>query len=192
MSWAALEFSGYLKIANEAKFMITDTEGKKSSGWIAIGAWFGDYSVASFDAEKETLTLRKGAATVELPLKQAHAKNMTLPPEIARRGITAEDLFVRQDEKARINLGLGRETAPVRKRYVSVELKIGQHEYFGRDFDGTSPPQLTRAMLPEFAQAVLSDADIENINRHVAIVLPRWLPEDQPTQIPEPTPGAVH
>ena len=188
---AALEFSGYLHLANESKFVITDLEGKKSSGWIPIGASFEGYRVEGYDAQKEILTMRKGNTTMALPLKQAHAGNRTrnkpLPPEIARRGITAEDLLIRQDEHARISLALIAETKPVRIRFVSVQLAMGL-EHYNWDFAGTLPAGLTRVMLPNFAKVVLSDADLENINRHLALVVPKWLPEDEPNQSAPPSP----
>jgi len=71
---ATLEFSAYRRIANEASFVITDLDDRKSSEWIAVGQSFAGYTLVAFDAGTETVSVRKGSLTLDLPLKGSHVR----------------------------------------------------------------------------------------------------------------------
>jgi len=71
---ATIEFSAYIQNAKESKFVITDTEEKTSSGWIAIGQSFKGHTLVSFDPKKEVLSVKKGDVTLELRLKDSRVK----------------------------------------------------------------------------------------------------------------------
>src|SRR5690606_24851627 len=70
--------------SNEALFSITDTESKRSSGWLKIGQSFGDYTVVSFDREHEVIRLKHGDQSLELSLRESKVKDgkMTISGEI--------------------------------------------------------------------------------------------------------------
>jgi hypothetical protein len=180
---AELEFAAYMQAGGDVRFEIADNATKTSSGWITLGQSFHDYRVTAFDPKKEVLSVRKEGASLDLPLKGSHVQAGGLPPELLRRGITSADLLLRWDESAQIYLGLVTQEKPVRKRLVRVEVHT-ESGNFVRSFDETSPGPMTREMLPKAAQAALSDADIDDINRHLAQVLPKWLPEQAPGQLP--------
>ena len=175
-----LEFSGYIRIGSEAKFMITDEEAKISSGWITMGHSFMGYTVIAFDSQKEVLSLRKEGASLVLPLKLSHVKEGELP-EMLRRGISPTDLAIRSDEHIQISLKL----INTDRRIVTLLVhKEGGGTLF-RNFDAKSLWPVARIMpqpMPVTWADELSDADIDNINRHLATVLPKWLPEQEPDQ----------
>lgn len=102
-----------------------------------------------------------------------------MPEELQRRGITATDLVIRLDEHMQIYLGPSIQERPIRKRLVSVQIHT-ESGNFTKGFDEGSILPMTREMLPKTAQAALSDADIDDINRHLTDVLPKWLPEQAP------------
>ena len=67
---AEIEFSGVLIMPGRSLFALTgDTAGPPA--WCALGQDFAGYSLASFDAKTDTLTLTKDGATLCLPLKDA-------------------------------------------------------------------------------------------------------------------------
>src|SRR4051812_20929066 len=76
LSHAAIEFAGYMKIAGEApKFVLVDTQDKKTSGWLAVGGVFKDYTIVAFDPKTEMISIKKGEATSQVPLKLSRARD---------------------------------------------------------------------------------------------------------------------
>jgi hypothetical protein len=72
--FAELEFSGYIKFGEKSKFVLTDTERKKTSDWLNLGQSFEDSTPIAFDQKKEILSVRKGDLIVKLPLKPSHVR----------------------------------------------------------------------------------------------------------------------
>lgn len=72
---AEIEFSGFFATAKEAYFSLTDTETKRSSGWLKIGQTFGDYTLTSFDLGREVITVAQGKRALEIPLRQSRVKD---------------------------------------------------------------------------------------------------------------------
>ena len=70
-----MEFSGFFFTSNEALFSITDTEGKRSPGWLKVGQSFEGYTVVSFDREHEVISLKQGDRTLKVPLRTSKVKN---------------------------------------------------------------------------------------------------------------------
>jgi hypothetical protein len=66
---AALEFSGFTQTGADVKFVLTDTDDARSSGWLGIGQSFRDHRLVTFDAKEETLTVEKDGRLTKLPLK---------------------------------------------------------------------------------------------------------------------------
>lgn len=65
---AEVEFSGYFTTSQEAYFSLTDTDDRRSSGWLKAGQSFRGYTVVSFDAGQESITLeREGRSSVRQP-----------------------------------------------------------------------------------------------------------------------------
>src|SRR4051812_6729129 len=70
--WSAtLEFSGYLQTDAGTKFVVTETETARSSGWLTIGQAFNGYTILGFDPKREVLSVRNETSTLQLPLKVA-------------------------------------------------------------------------------------------------------------------------
>jgi hypothetical protein len=70
-----MEFSGFFITSKESLFVITDTESKRSSGWLKIGQSFSGYTVMSFDRNHEMLTLGRGDRSLELPLRASKTED---------------------------------------------------------------------------------------------------------------------
>jgi hypothetical protein len=78
---ATLEFSALLQVGKEIRFVVTDANSGRSSGWIALGRAFGDYALVMFDRENEVLSLRTGGDMVELSLRPAFSAGSSDPEE---------------------------------------------------------------------------------------------------------------
>ena len=65
----ALEFSGYFRTGQSDLFVLTDLSDATASGWLRIGEHFRDHLLVSFDPQTEQLTVKRAAATWQLPLK---------------------------------------------------------------------------------------------------------------------------
>src|SRR5688500_6043568 len=68
---AKLEFSALLQVGNETRFVLTDANTGRSSGWIALGRSFAEHALVFFDPETETLSLRTSGDIIDLPLSPA-------------------------------------------------------------------------------------------------------------------------
>lgn len=73
--WAApFEFSGYLTIAGQTRFAVTDAENGKV-WWLANGQTLPDFTVTGFDSKEEVLSLKTAAGIVRLRLKDSKVEN---------------------------------------------------------------------------------------------------------------------
>jgi hypothetical protein len=82
-SWAAtLEFSALLQVGNETRFVVTDANTGRSSGWIAIGRAFGEHALVFFDPESQVLSLRTSGDIIDLPLRPAFSGGRGDPEEM--------------------------------------------------------------------------------------------------------------
>lgn len=72
---AEMEFSGFFTTSTEALFLLTDTETRRSSGWLKIGQSFDAWTVVSFDRAHDVITLKKGGESVKIPLRASKVKN---------------------------------------------------------------------------------------------------------------------
>lgn len=82
--YAALEFSGYMRLNDGLQFVVTDPDSKSASGWITLGAVFEGHKVAAFDEREEVLILERGGNSIRLSLKDAHVRDdkVALPEKI--------------------------------------------------------------------------------------------------------------
>src|SRR5687767_5769283 len=69
-----MEFSGFFLTSKEALFSITDTDNKRSSGWLKIGQSFAGFSIVSFDREHEIITLKQDGRLLKIPLRASKVK----------------------------------------------------------------------------------------------------------------------
>jgi len=79
---APFEFSGYISTGDKAKMMIMDLADQKSSRWLSIGDSFRGYTLITYDASQEILTLKRESEVLQLRLKDAKiaaAKTKTEP-----------------------------------------------------------------------------------------------------------------
>jgi hypothetical protein len=179
---AKVEFSGFVSDAELSQFSLADSE----SGQTAckkIGGTFAGYTLISFDPASETLKLKNAGGELNLKLKGSLIRTApspgSVPPALAERGITIADLVVRMDANVQIYLSPGVQKTPIHKRYVEISVDT-PNGGFSPDSDDLASGAITRESFPEAAQSLLTDADISAINRHLAIVRPRWLPEKPP------------
>lgn len=117
-AWAsgALEFAGYMYIGEQSRFVIKDVEQSRSSGWVAIGDSFGEYTLLGFDRNTDVLSLGTANAVIHLRLKAsrvAAANSMTLA--ISRR----LDVSVRDDGQI-VMLGRTVDAAALRAELTRV------------------------------------------------------------------------
>jgi hypothetical protein len=103
---AEIEFSGFFTTPQSARFSLADPATKTSSGWLKLGQSFAGYTVDTFDAEREVLTLKRGAERLQLKLRDAKVQS-------GRATITG-NVSLSADEKiegVRATLFLGEEAA---------------------------------------------------------------------------------
>ncbi|MDO8544884.1 MAG: hypothetical protein Q7S40_30940 [Opitutaceae bacterium] len=72
---ADVEFSGFFITSQEALFSLTDTEDHRSSGWLKIGQSFRGYTVVSFDAGSEVITLKRDERSLTRPIRASKVKD---------------------------------------------------------------------------------------------------------------------
>jgi hypothetical protein len=80
-SAATLEFSALLVVGKETRFVVTNADTGRASGWIPIGRAFSDHALVFFDADTETLSLRTSGDIVDLPLRPAFSQGSADPDE---------------------------------------------------------------------------------------------------------------
>lgn len=81
-SHAALEFTGYMRLKDEVRFVVTDLDSGTTSGFLTIGSVFEGHKVTAFDERSEVLVLDLNGQSIRLPLKDAHVRDgSTAPPE---------------------------------------------------------------------------------------------------------------
>jgi hypothetical protein len=114
---AEIEFSGFFTTSNEALFSLTDTEARRSSGWLKIGQSFGSYTVISFDSENEIITLKHDERALKIPLRASKIKD-------GRATISGSLKFMNEDVKGvRASLFFGEEATFPLRNGISFRLK---------------------------------------------------------------------
>jgi hypothetical protein len=110
---AEIQFSGYFITPNEALYTLSDTDGGESSGWLKAGDSFRGYSIASFDREREIITLTKDGKSLDLHLRESKVRDgkmtinglITLGP--GQQGeVVRASLFLGQDAAFPVRDGL--------------------------------------------------------------------------------------
>jgi hypothetical protein len=76
-SGETLELEGYMFTPDEARFVISDRDTGRRSGWLAVGQSFVGYKIDRFEAAHEHIVLIRGEETIRLPLKAPSVKNAT-------------------------------------------------------------------------------------------------------------------
>lgn len=114
---AEIEFSGFFATSKEAFFSLTDTDSKRSSGWLTIGQVFEGHAVVSFDHEREIITLKKGEHMLVIPIRSAKVK-------AGRATITGSLKFLNEKvEGVRASLFFGEEASFPLKNGVIFRIK---------------------------------------------------------------------
>jgi hypothetical protein len=75
MAHAVLEFSGYLSSNGDIRFIVTDVNNRRTSGWLKIGDTFERHRIAGFDPQDEVLVVEHAGTPLRLPLKGARVKD---------------------------------------------------------------------------------------------------------------------
>jgi len=69
-----LEFTGVMRTGDTYWFLLTDSEGGKTSDWLPLGATFYGYKLVHFSMRDEVIVVQSDSRKVELPLKKARVK----------------------------------------------------------------------------------------------------------------------
>ena len=117
---AQIEFSGFFTTSREALFSLTDTDTRRSSGWLKIGQSFGGYTVMSFDREHEIITLKQGGRLLKIPLRASKVKD-------GRATISGSLKFMNEQiENVRASLFFGEEATFPLNNGVTFRIKPEQ------------------------------------------------------------------
>src|SRR5689334_19390471 len=87
---ATLELEGYMAVPGEARFVLSERETGRRSGWLALGQSFVGYKIERFEPTQEWVELRRDEETLRLPLKAPDLKTANALAVEARRPIQAE------------------------------------------------------------------------------------------------------
>lgn len=71
-----MEFTSYVSSETGPRFLLTDLGDGSRSGWLGIGGSFRGYTLARFDLEDKSVSMRKEAETLQLALKQSKTGNV--------------------------------------------------------------------------------------------------------------------
>jgi hypothetical protein len=71
---AAVEFAGVLITSEKSLFRLKDDSSGASPAWVKVGDTFAGHEILSFDAQRDTLTLRKDGATSAVRLKDSKVR----------------------------------------------------------------------------------------------------------------------
>ena len=88
VSLAAPEFVGVL-VSQGVTHIAMRSDSTGDTHWVKIGDFMGEYRVRSYDPKKETLSLQRGEAEIELALKSASvqsAPTLTLLESLVKAG----------------------------------------------------------------------------------------------------------
>ena len=114
---ADLEFSGFFSTSKEELFSLTETEPKRTSGWLKIGQSFGGFTIEAFDREHEILTLKQGERSLKIPLRASKVKD-------GRAMVSGSLKFLNEKlEGVRASLFFGEETSFPLKDGVTFRIK---------------------------------------------------------------------
>src|SRR3954463_1524386 len=122
VSRAALEFRGYVIMGAEQRFSLKDTADQATSPWITIGKVFHAYTLVSYDAAKEILTVK----TPEGAIKQLSLESASIDPLKDTRLRISGTITFGKDEAAqatKATLIMGEETVFELKDGMSLRLK---------------------------------------------------------------------
>jgi len=78
-SFAALEFTGYMRSKDTLQFFVTDLSSGATSGWLTIGSVFEDHKIAAFEVPEEVLVLEHNGQSIRLTLKEPRVRNGKSP-----------------------------------------------------------------------------------------------------------------
>ncbi len=71
---AAVEFAGVLITSEKSLFRLKDDSSGVSPAWVKVGDMFAGHEITHFDAQRDTLTLRKDGATSAVRLKDSKVR----------------------------------------------------------------------------------------------------------------------
>jgi hypothetical protein len=71
---AAVEFAGVLITSEKSLFRLKDDSSGVSPAWVKVGDTFAGHEILHFDAQRDTLTLRKNGATSAVRLKDSKVR----------------------------------------------------------------------------------------------------------------------
>ena len=71
---ATLELEGYMAVPGEARFVLSERETGRRSGWLAVGQSFVGYKIERFEPTQEWIDLRRDKEMIRLPLKAPDLK----------------------------------------------------------------------------------------------------------------------
>lgn len=84
-----LEFTAYLTIDGQTRFVLRDNAAGLSSGWLALGDAFGEIVVGSFHPATETLAVTRAGQALSLTLRSSQVRqveaNLLAATELERR-----------------------------------------------------------------------------------------------------------
>ena len=106
-----LEFTAYLTIDGQTRFVLRDTAAGHTSGWLTEGETFGDVVVGRFESATETLLVTRAGQPLALTLRSSQVRQA----EADRLAITE---LARRLDSARAHLG------KLRQRYRSVHPEV--------------------------------------------------------------------
>jgi hypothetical protein len=72
---AEIEFSGFFTTSSKALFSLTETNTRRSSGWLEVGQSFGGCTVLGFDPEHEIISLKQGERLLKIPIRSSKVKD---------------------------------------------------------------------------------------------------------------------
>ena len=70
-----IEFCAFLRVGTQELFVLGDPAAGKSSEWLRIGQSFSGYSIISFDAQSEALTVKAGERTRTIFLRSGTTRD---------------------------------------------------------------------------------------------------------------------
>jgi hypothetical protein len=68
---AAFEFTGYMTASGETRFVVTESDSNRVSGWLRLGQTFAGHVLVEFDSKDEVLVLKRDTEVIRLRLKDS-------------------------------------------------------------------------------------------------------------------------
>jgi hypothetical protein len=124
-----LEFCAYMRVGHQELFVLGNPVTGKSSEWLRAGQIFSGYSITSFDAKSESLTVTTEGRALTLFLKSG--VNRDPVRENGRAGTLSSQLEMAKDVLKTMRLRY-REAHPVMKAQLSqiaeLERKVAEQQ----------------------------------------------------------------